>query len=302
MRPAPSVTPAGKSRGAGDAEEGRDARSDRRASRQGEDRARSRSRAGRNSTRTCLTAIFEDSTRGDSRLSRSRPCEAHRASKSPVLPERAMATPLRRLAMTTCPDASWSLTDAAMQASRIARRFVSAALLAVLWAQAAAVEAQPPLVTRVHGIATGIAACWRPPHDDDQVTVRLSFTREGAVIGEPRIVFARSSGGAADDSGARQFHVGGDTRMHAVAFLRPARLCDRGAGSGHSLHWPQPGDHRRAALRTSTAPSLVGRTPDEMPPRLRESIYQIFASRRHALRAGPAKHAWRRAESRCLGA
>jgi hypothetical protein len=88
-----------------------------------------------------------------------------------------------------------------MQASRTARRFVSAALLALLWAQASAVEAQPPLVARVHGIATGIAACWRPPHDDDQVTVRLSFTREGAVIGEPRIVYARSSGGAADDSG-----------------------------------------------------------------------------------------------------
>ena len=88
-----------------------------------------------------------------------------------------------------------------MQASRTARRFVSAALLAVLWAQASAVEAQPPLVARVHGIATGIAACWRPPHDDDQVTVRLSFTREGAVIGEPRIVYARSSGGAADNSG-----------------------------------------------------------------------------------------------------
>ena len=88
-----------------------------------------------------------------------------------------------------------------MQASRTARRFVSAALLALLWAQASAVEAQPPLVARVHGIATGIAACWRPPHDDDQVTVRLSFTREGAVIGEPRIVYARSSGGATDDSG-----------------------------------------------------------------------------------------------------
>jgi len=52
----------------------------------------------------------------------------------------------------------------------------------------------------VHGIATGIAACWRPPHDNDQVTVRLSFTREGAVIDRPRIVFARSSGGRADDS------------------------------------------------------------------------------------------------------
>jgi hypothetical protein len=66
-------------------------------------------------------------------------------------------------------------------------------------APAQAAEAQAP-VARVHGIATGIAACWRPPHDDDQVTARLSFTREGVVIGEPRIVFVRSSGGRADDA------------------------------------------------------------------------------------------------------
>lgn len=68
-----------------------------------------------------------------------------------------------------------------------------------LGARAEAAEAQSS-VTRVHGIATGLAACWRPPHDDDQVTVRLSFTREGAVIGEPGIVFARSTGGRADDA------------------------------------------------------------------------------------------------------
>jgi hypothetical protein len=85
---------------------------------------------------------------------------------------------------------------------RAGERFAAIALVALaLWAQAPAAEAQLPLVTRVHGIATGIAACWRPPHDDDQVTVRLSFTRDGAVIGEPRIVYVRSSGGAADDSG-----------------------------------------------------------------------------------------------------
>jgi hypothetical protein len=67
-------------------------------------------------------------------------------------------------------------------------------------APAQTAEAQRPVVARVHGIATGIAACWRPPHDDDQVTVRASFTREGAVIGGPRIVFVQSSGGRADDA------------------------------------------------------------------------------------------------------
>jgi hypothetical protein len=88
-----------------------------------------------------------------------------------------------------------------MQERQTARRFALIGIIALaLGSQALAVEAQPPLVARVHGIATGIAACWRPPHDDDQVTVRVSFTRDGAVIGEPRIVFARSSGGRADDA------------------------------------------------------------------------------------------------------
>ena len=88
----------------------------------------------------------------------------------------------------------------AMLGLRTARRFASIGVLALaLGARAQAVEA-PPQVTRVHAIATGIAACWRPPHDDDQVTVRISFTREGAVIGEPKIVFLRPSAGQADDA------------------------------------------------------------------------------------------------------
>jgi hypothetical protein len=87
-----------------------------------------------------------------------------------------------------------------MQGRRTVRCLASIGIVALaLGARAQAREAQPP-VTRVHGIATGLAACWRPPHDDDQVTVSVSFTREGAVIGEPRIVFVRSSGGRADDS------------------------------------------------------------------------------------------------------
>ncbi|MGB7973551.1 MAG: hypothetical protein WCF81_04210 [Roseiarcus sp.] len=88
-----------------------------------------------------------------------------------------------------------------MREHRIGPRVVAIAIVALgLGEQAQPAQAQPPLVTRVHGIATGIAACWRPPHDDDQVTVRMSFTRDGAVIGEPRIVFAQSSSGRADDA------------------------------------------------------------------------------------------------------
>ena len=88
-----------------------------------------------------------------------------------------------------------------MQGRQTVRRVASIGIVALaVGARAQSAEAEAQSVTRVHGIATGLAACWRPPHDDDQVTVRISFTREGAVIGEPRIVFVRSSGGPADDA------------------------------------------------------------------------------------------------------
>ena len=87
-----------------------------------------------------------------------------------------------------------------MQGRQTVRRFASIGIVALaIGAQEQAVEAQSR-VTRVHEIATGLAACWHPPRNDDQVTVRISFTREGGVIGEPIIVFVRSGGGRANDA------------------------------------------------------------------------------------------------------
>ena len=107
-----------------------------------------------------------------------------------------------------------------------ARPCAAIAIVALAFgAQAFAAERQSPLVTRVHGIATGIAACWRPPHDDDQVTVRVSFTRDGAVIGEPRLVFVQSSGGRADDAALASSMVSairGCTPLHFSARLGSA--------------------------------------------------------------------------------
>jgi hypothetical protein len=108
---------------------------------------------------------------------------------------------------------------------------------------AQALGAQPPLVTRVHGIATGLAACWRPPHDKDQVTVRLSFTREGAVIGEPRIVFVRSSGRRADDAALAS------SMLRAIRECAPlhfsAQLGSAIAGQVLDIHFTGP---RRATV------------------------------------------------------
>ena len=97
------------------------------------------------------------------------------------------------------------VTEGTMQEHRTARRRAAIGIVAALalGAPASAGEARRPLVAGVPGIATGIAACWRPPHRHDQVTVRVSFTREGAVIGEPRIVYAQSGAGGDDATLAR---------------------------------------------------------------------------------------------------
>jgi hypothetical protein len=45
-------------------------------------------------------------------------------------------------------------------------------------------------------IGERLSKCWTPPRTHTraavQVTVRLSFTREGAVIGEPRVVYVQA--------------------------------------------------------------------------------------------------------------
>ena len=102
-----------------------------------------------------------------------------------------------------------------MQEQRTARLRAAIGIVVTLAlaAPASAAQARRPLVAGVHGIATGIAGCWRPPHRRDQVTVRLSFTQDGAVIGEPRIVYAQSS--------AR----GGDDAKLAQSMLKAIRAC-----------------------------------------------------------------------------
>jgi hypothetical protein len=129
-----------------------------------------------------------------------------------------------------------------MQESETARLWTIVVGLA-LAAPALAAEAKPPAVARVHGIATGIAACWRPAHDDDQVTVRVSFTREGAVIGEPKVVFARSSGGRADDAALA------DSMLAAIRDCTPlnfsARLGSAIAGQVLNIRFIGP---RRATI------------------------------------------------------
>ena len=41
-------------------------------------------------------------------------------------------------------------------------------------------------------VGRAIEACWRPPHAGDQVTVRVSFRRDGSVFGTPFVTFKKA--------------------------------------------------------------------------------------------------------------
>jgi hypothetical protein len=40
-------------------------------------------------------------------------------------------------------------------------------------------------------VGPSIAACWQAPHQGDQVTVQLSFKRDGSIFGKPRINYVK---------------------------------------------------------------------------------------------------------------
>ena len=52
-------------------------------------------------------------------------------------------------------------------------------------------------------VGPALARCWHPPRAGDQVTVQLSFRRDGAVFGSPRINFSHAAGGPTADTALR---------------------------------------------------------------------------------------------------
>jgi hypothetical protein len=45
-------------------------------------------------------------------------------------------------------------------------------------------------------VGPSIAACWRAPHQGDQITVQLSFKRDGSIFGEPRVNYVKPTNGS----------------------------------------------------------------------------------------------------------
>jgi hypothetical protein len=45
-------------------------------------------------------------------------------------------------------------------------------------------------------VGPSIVACWRAPHQGDQVTVQLSFKRDGSIFGKPKVNYVKPMNGS----------------------------------------------------------------------------------------------------------
>ncbi len=70
-----------------------------------------------------------------------------------------------------------------------------AVLVPALGARAGAAGGAPQALNTIADIVAALRACWVPPplsdaHPGMQITVRFSFTRDGAILGTPRFTYA----------------------------------------------------------------------------------------------------------------
>jgi len=73
---------------------------------------------------------------------------------------------------------------------------------AILWlAPAVHAQAEPPQLDTIKDVFAKLYSCWRPPPasrtNPMDITVIVSFNREGAILGQPRITY--ESGNAGDN-------------------------------------------------------------------------------------------------------
>ena len=76
------------------------------------------------------------------------------------------------------------------------------ALAFAVFASATLAQSPPPTVNTLNDLWAALRACWVPPPIDQsrpgmQITVLMSFKRNGELLGQPRITF--ESAGATDD-------------------------------------------------------------------------------------------------------
>jgi hypothetical protein len=87
-------------------------------------------------------------------------------------------------------------------------------------------------------VGPSIAACWRAPHEGDQITVQLSFRRDGSIFGKPRVNYMKPIYEAdewLEHSGADRDHLPGDRCVPAAPVHAALGRQHRGTGLRHPL-------------------------------------------------------------------
>ena len=75
-------------------------------------------------------------------------------------------------------------------------------------------------------VGPALARCWTSPRAGDQVTVQLSFRRDGTIFGRPRINFSHAVGGGHDHEAALRGSI-----IAAISACTPLTFTPRlGAG------------------------------------------------------------------------
>ncbi len=141
------------------------------------------------------------------------------------------------------------------------RRIIVAAVLSAVcgWTPDAA-RAEQPQIDNLHQLYAALSKCWRSPQLSPgdpgmQITVRVSFKRDGAILGKPRITFESSP---RSDSLAYRIAV-----MDTLQRCTPLRFTDSMgnavAGRPFTLRFddrrisPDKPDEKRAWLTTTTS-------------------------------------------------
>jgi hypothetical protein len=127
-----------------------------------------------------------------------------------------------------------------------------AALAVVLASGLGPAQADPAVIATIdrlpRDVGASIARCWHPPHEGDEITLRMSFRRDGSVFGRPRITFMKAAGGA---DGAAELATSIYNAIEACSPLRfTPELGAAIAGRIFLIRFTAPRKEQRAARQT----------------------------------------------------
>src|SRR3984957_18285189 len=82
-------------------------------------------------------------------------------------------------------------------------------------------------------VGPSIAACWRAPHEGDQITVQLSFRRDGSIFGKPRVNYVKPMNGSSTQALTESIFQAIDACLPLQGSVRP--VLQRGSWIGGAM-------------------------------------------------------------------